>query len=368
MSSGSVHEHLVLWLPGLNRRLPDWCKSYTDIGRYPALEWLCARARRSSGAAGGRGPSLDLDALLADAAGLRLLGAAGGGASADGRVPAGSDIDEAFWMCADPVHLQAGIEDLILRDAGEFELSEAEAADLVALINRHFDDRPWHLQMSSASEWHLRLSARAQLETTPLPRVMGQPINRWLPRGPDARAWLVDLTEIQMLLHDAPVNHAREARGLPVINSLWLWGQASLPAVPESGAHKAAGQICESLSNIHGKGLMMKGLALRHGLQLQAVPDDATSLLELMQAGKGGVRLVCVQALEAPAAHDDAHAWMQAMQVLENDWFMPLREAVASGACRSLTLLGDEGRQFFIDARARWRIWRRPGTLCSHVA
>src|SRR2546421_398768 len=39
------------------------------------------------------------------------------------------------------------------------------------------------------------------------------------------------LNEAQMVLHTLPVNESRESRGEPPINSVWLWGAGSAPAV-----------------------------------------------------------------------------------------------------------------------------------------
>ena len=38
------------------------------------------------------------------------------------------------------------------------------------------------------------------------------------------------LNEVQVLLHQHPLNAARQTRGLPPVNSVWFWGAGRLPA------------------------------------------------------------------------------------------------------------------------------------------
>ena len=48
----------------------------------------------------------------------------------------------------------------------------------------------------------------------------------WWPQETSFKAWRRLLNEIQMLWHNHPVNEQRTQRGLPPINSLWLYGGA----------------------------------------------------------------------------------------------------------------------------------------------
>ncbi len=58
---------------------------------------------------------------------------------------------------------------------------------------------------------------------------MNRSINSHLPRGDDALAWHRVMNEAQMIMHAHPVTAAREARGAPPANSIWLWGGGTLP-------------------------------------------------------------------------------------------------------------------------------------------
>ena len=69
------------------------------------------------------------------------------------------------------------------------------------------------------------------------PAVVDQQVpNDFLPAGPGAAAFRGLVSEVEMAIHDHPVNANRQAAGLPPVNSLWLWGGGyapeSVPAPP----------------------------------------------------------------------------------------------------------------------------------------
>ncbi len=57
--------------------------------------------------------------------------------------------------------------------------------------------------------------------------LMGEDLGDWWPTDDAWRAWRKRLNEIQMVWHDHAVNQSRERRGLPAINSVWLYGGAT---------------------------------------------------------------------------------------------------------------------------------------------
>ncbi|MGK2951850.1 MAG: hypothetical protein ACSLEZ_05630 [Thiobacillus sp.] len=142
---------------------------------------------------------------------------------ADGGQP-GTD----YWLRADPVHFSVMRDRIVLAGSHGLDLCRAEADELAASIAAHFEaefsPQPLHPQ-----RWYLRLPTTPQLATTPLSCAMGRDIDPLLPRGLDASRFRSLLNELQMLLHDHPVNQAREMRGQLPVNSLWLWGGGTLP-------------------------------------------------------------------------------------------------------------------------------------------
>src|ERR1700743_1430854 len=66
-------------------------------------------------------------------------------------------------------------------------------------------------------------------------RASGRNIEIWLPHeahsGERSRAWMKLQNEVQMAWVEHPVNEAREARGLPAVNSIWFHAQGVLRTV-----------------------------------------------------------------------------------------------------------------------------------------
>jgi hypothetical protein len=98
-----------------------------------------------------------------------------------------------------------------------------EADELIAAANALAGAMDARL-LRVADRWFLQAARRWDLRAEPLAAAVGQPLPAALPSGADASGWNRLLTEIQMTWHTHPVNEAREARGEPTINSLWLHG------------------------------------------------------------------------------------------------------------------------------------------------
>ena len=172
-------------------------------------------------------PIEPLDALLA------LLDAT---APAEGRASLrffGQTGDSpSVWMAgADPVYLEPRLDHLFLHAFAPGDVPASEFRPL-------FD----HLQATLATEGEFafaRLGAYAYLrsdtaiETSALsPQAVDQRVpNDYMPGGVGASTFRQRLSEIEMALHDHPVNLERAARGRFPVNSTWLWGGGRLPHI-----------------------------------------------------------------------------------------------------------------------------------------
>jgi hypothetical protein len=329
---------LTLVVPGLLDRVAVWQADYGSVGHYPALEWLLARADVRQEQCTG------VEAVLCALFGVH------------GPVPAGplrrlaltGRRDPGRWMCMDPVHLEAGMKDLVLTDPGQLHLTTEEARALVGRLNAYLADDALQVEATTADRWHLCLpESMPAPETVSLSRVSGRPINAFLPAGGDTRYWHGRLNELQMLLFDAPENRAREARGLPTVNSVWPWGAGELP-----------GSVHAPFSRIYGDDPLVAGLARCADLSSAPLPDTAEPVL-----AESGTRLVCLDMLSGDVARDDLEAWQAGMEGLEAAWFTPLRRALGSSALRHLRVYSTCGPVFDLVPGARWRLWRRARPL-----
>ena len=183
--------------------------------RAPALELLLARGRRSAT------PPATLEDWYANAFGLAGAPLPAGALSA---LACGLEPGSAHWMRADPVHLRADRDRVLLFPGRDFALAEEEAAPLVAALNAHFAGE-FSVHALRPDLWCLQGGREMPVSTRPPVAIAGRSIDAELP---DKR-WHPLLNEMQMALYQHPVNTAREARGDPVVNGVWLWGAGRLP-------------------------------------------------------------------------------------------------------------------------------------------
>jgi len=337
---------LTLYIPALFG--PDGRYSDAFIPTLPALETLLSRARRQ-----------DLPRLSCCRQTATLMGC---------RVPPGESVPVAaltrlvdaggprggIWMRADPVHLATGHRGLVLVDGQRASMDQREALALAAAIRPLFLDLGIELEVPHPVRWYIRLPDRPALATRELGEVMGRDVQSALPTGIDAGKWLRLLNEIQMCMHGSDVNREREARGLPLINSVWFWGDGDEPEAPD----------CD-WSIIHGNDVFMQGLAQCAGRACEPLPGGAMTLLDQV-AGAGRV-LVVHDGCAGAARYQDLQGWNEALQGLERDWFEPLLAALRARRLSALTLVTGE----LSASLSPWSLrlpWRRRRPFGSFIA
>lgn len=260
------------------------------------------------------------------------------------------------WVCADPVHLKFHQERIVLSDTAGFPLSLAEARQLVDALNAEFGDiGTFHA--AHPQRWYLRLHAPAAYDTAPLSAVAGRTLAGALPKSPASaplRRWL---NEIQMFLHGHPVNVARAETGLPAVNGVWVWGavdpaKSPLPQFADFAPHFSAVLGAEPLA---------EGIAHAAGVPAHPKPASLAKLLD--RATASGHYFIVLDDLLAPALYEDAAAWREALNALEQAWFRPLAFHSTSLAVTLMapTIYGLlRWERHGLDP---WKFWRRPRTL-----
>ncbi len=118
-----------------------------------------------------------------------------------------------YWLCAEPVQLRVDRNRLIVA-ARVADYTAAEASELVAALNRHFNADGLEFIAPTPSRWYARTARTPALTTTPLTQALNRSSKHHLPQGADALAWHGVMNEAQMILHTHPVNTEREARGI----------------------------------------------------------------------------------------------------------------------------------------------------------
>ncbi|MCU0842480.1 MAG: hypothetical protein MUC79_12285 [Thiobacillaceae bacterium] len=254
---------------------------------------------------------------------------------------------EATWMRADPVCLRLHQDRMMLVGTADLVLQPDEAQTLVADLNRHFSADGLTFLAPSAERWYLRVEAVPDLRTSPPDAVAGRPIDAHLPVGGDAWTWLARFTEVQMLLHDHPVNQDREVRGLPPVNSLWFWGAGRHAALPAPGfarlaaAHPTALALAEAAGLPHGQA---GGLA-------ELTTGDTLAILELPQK-------------------ETADDMLEDLARLDRLWFRPALRRLRGGGLRQLGLetTGALALRRSLTPLEAWRFWRKSGLRGGRAA
>jgi len=160
--------------------------------------------------------------------------------------------EHALVTRADPVHIHAEPDHARLHAANALQLTTDEENSLLDSMNKHFADRGLVFFQGEQSRWYLVGMDGSQLRTEPLSRVSDRNVVAFM--KPDQQSLLMRqmLTEIQMLLHEHPVNNEREQKGLLPVNSLWCWGghPVAEPLLPTSIKVYADDAFCRGLARL----------------------------------------------------------------------------------------------------------------------
>jgi hypothetical protein len=312
--------HVVIAAPGL-AALPD-----EVLARSRALAQLAALAQHQVDTAGLEHALVDAIGIATPAATLMAHGA-------------GLDATARDWLVADPVTLVAGIDDVLLA-ARVDDLSGDESASLAARLSAHFAGDGLAFVAAHPARWYVRLATPARIAALPTGAAVRRTLGALRVEGDDARRFARHANEIQMLLHAAPENEAREARGLAPCNGLWLWNTAARQAehVPLRIAALAATGAAGDLA---------RGLALVTQGSARDIDANAASLAAAIVAGGATHVVVALPDVVAPAfASIDAQC------------LAPAVDALLGGRAGRLTLVAD-GRDAHAYTASRPRAWRR---------
>lgn len=234
------------------------------------------------------------------------------------------------WLRATPLHLAAGLDHLTAVNlSGAFAVDQTERERLAASLAPHLQDEGFELTTTSRGEWLLQSARPLNANTATPAAAASTALEDALPQGPDGRILRRVMTELQMLLHEHPVNLERDARGAPPINAVWLHGLGSL----EHTAQRA-------LPAAFGGDSYLRGLYRLHDQRL--ISDSAEPDVVLAHARDGVVALIPAQDLDE----------------IERRWARSLWRALSTGAANRIEIVLDRWRITATRA-AVLRFWRR---------
>lgn len=238
------------------------------------------------------------------------------------REAAHGDAGEDTWLCADPAFVQPDMTGARMLACGTLDLGAEQAQALARPLRPVLGDRGFLLELSQPDHWHVRLPRDARVPDLASPEaVLGDDLLAHLPEGPDSAPWRSLLNEIQILLHNHPVNAERRAQGQPPVNCLWFWGAGRLPM-----------WVRTPFARVYSDDPLVRILARRAGIADH--PRD-----DFEPAGEGQTLL------DLESMVDPERWWPRLAYALKRHKTM--RMAFASG------------ERMQVRSWHRWRLWRR---------
>lgn len=323
------YSHIVCLAPALLGPVPNTLAQAVGTTPRPNLEWLLQRANPIQCQASGS------EGLLAErfpplpAAGPLIAAAPG-------------LTDKSYCYRAAPIHLRADRDRLLVFAGQDCFLNEAESQSICDAVNAAFKD-DGILLVAHGSEWLLFVDTPPGPELPPLSRLAGRYLDTVIPMDAAAKRWRQLLNEIQMLLHTHPVNQAREAAGLLVVNGLWAWGGGAIQVDSPKALLRENWLFEGDSALVKGANALMRGA------------DQPTNQYVWLY-----------EAAEQALMGGDAGAWLTAIDWFEENYAKQwVEQCKVAGATVELRV-GD-GMGWQIDKGSKWRFWRRKHSLRSFI-
>ena len=331
-SGSSIH----LLAPGLFGPLPALDQLSGNLSA-PGLETVLVRSDCSDW------PGRDLETTLFSFCAMNRGQEGDYPVAAFRRIGDGGRPDHRYWLQANPVHLRADRDRLLLLDSEDLDLSRQEAEQLALLVEQQFTDQGWRIEAASPHRWYLTLDKPPALRTHGLDDVTGRNIDQFLPAGVDALHWHGLLNEIQMLLYPAEVNLKREAEGRLTVNGIWFSGGGCLPEQT----------VGLPFDRIFAEEALTRGLASVAAIPFHAFPASPGSLLTA-----AGSSLVVWDKFRWSVLRADPRGWRDALSAFDN-WLGDLVLGVRWKKLNELLLYPCNGEVYRLSRAALRRFWRR---------
>jgi hypothetical protein len=287
---------------------------------------------------------------------------------------AGSSADRMVWL-ATPVHLVAGLSSVHMDYRGLLQVEPEVRQGLASEFNSLFGSAGYALEALPSAGFLLRSPCLDEVLTVDPARVLGGSISEVLPPASKAPALRRLTAEVEMWLHEHPVNQRRGQQGRLPISTLWLWGGGAEPRVAEGArdAETFSTQVVDTVpaSAVRGAAVLasmttpapgiaygcdpyLDGLWRTFGGGAHAIPTDFEEAL-----ARGGRRAVFV--IELSQAFDREPQWTlrDALAHVDERWIARAVAALQRGDVARVTVIAND-RKLSLCARDRLKVWRRP--------
>lgn len=277
-------------------------------------------------------------------------------------------LGDGYWLRVDPVHLRVEHNHVILADSHVLHISIEEARQFVDVINKYFAENNLHLSSQGfgtrgivilplrSDRWYLCLAKAPIVHTHMLSEVATKNINNFLPFGAESKFWRGIFNEIQMLLHEHPLNKAREERGELAVNGIWLWGGGFMPKL-----------INSSFTHVWSNDVLPNALALACNTDYAVLPENITKWQKTIVSGN---HLIFINTLHGKFQCGDVYGWRDNLKELEENWFSPLLNVFRYSNINQIvitTINRGKARSFTVTKNCLWKFWRLRESLSNYV-
>ena len=242
------------------------------------------------------------------------------------------------WIsAADPVYLEPRLDHICLHASRETGIPASELRTLFDHLQRTLAQDKGYGFARLGTYGYLRAENPMATAAVPAYVIDQQSPNDYMPAGDQAAEFRNLLSEIEMALHEHPVNVERQLQGLQPVNSLWLWGGGyapelrTVPHPPLFADDPLLRGYWESVTGV-----------------VDTWPGTIAACLEASLAGFVAV---------TPAFDDD-------VELLES-CLHELRSVLQSGRLSQLTLMFADGIRADVIPADSYRFWRRDSALLS---
>ena len=246
-----------------------------------------------------------------------------------------SDRPTNWIAAADPVYLEPQMDSLCLH---ALRREGVPAGEMRAMVD--------HLQATLGEDKSLGfirlgsygyVSSTSPFATSDVPAYVAhqREPGQFLPSGDDTALHRNVLSEIEMAMHDHPVNLEREAAGKPPINSLWLWGGGMAPEA-----------VARPQPPLYSDDPLLTG----YWFAAKGVADPwLGSIAECLEESVAGFVAETPEFTDNPA--------------LLESLLLELRAALRSKRLSAVTLLFRDGVRAYVTRAHARRFWRRDSPL-----
>jgi hypothetical protein len=266
------------------------------------------------------------------------------------------DQQPTAWI-ATPVHLIAGLTSVHLDRRSILRLPRTELECLASDFRSTFEGSGFRLEPIGSGDFLMFGPSMEPALTAEPARSLASAVVEVLPRGPGAAVLRRLGAEIEMWLHEHPLNLLRGKRGEPPVTALWLWGggPAVLPRAEctATGHQKASAGKQRALT--FGTDAYLTGLSYLHGAESRPLPDQVEEVFGYPDAGRAVLVVEVARVLHS----NPRWTLFDALAELDRRFISPALQALHRGEVESVVLVAND-RRLLVRPSDRLKLWRRP--------